>query len=38
MLDSGAMMAHEEEIARDFDAGGSGFVLPQADFQFGAAD
>jgi hypothetical protein len=38
MLDSSTMMAQDEEIARAFDAGGSGFLLPQADFQFGTAD
>jgi hypothetical protein len=38
MLDSSTMMAQDEEIARAFDVGGSGFLLPQADFQFGTAD
>ena len=37
-LDSGAMMAQDEEIARAFDAGHGTYVVPQENFQFGNAD
>jgi hypothetical protein len=37
-LDSGAMMAQDEEIARAFDAGGGEYVMPQVEFPFGNAD
>jgi hypothetical protein len=37
-LDSSAMMAQDEEIARAFDAGRGSYVVPQENFQFGNAD
>jgi P-aminobenzoate N-oxygenase AurF len=37
-LDSSAMMAEDEKIARAFDEGRGSYVMPQADFQFGAAE